>query len=252
MFLLKIFVTALLVLIPTAAFAWGPFTHMYLGSEVFFLGSLIPPSILGLMRKFRSDFLYGNIMADMVLAKKYLSKEQSCHSWDNALKLYESARTDSERAFSLGYMSHLAADTVAHGSLTAGSKNLHHAIIEMRADSMIDKDYWFLARTIGRRVQRRNDKFLEKSIKSVVFSVPTNQKIFKGVFALTGLGKATFGGVFENPFMTENQRTTITSLQEESLDRILDVLQHGDRSEVLKLDPKADIKPNRFFHSLLS
>jgi len=252
MFLLKVFVTALFVLIPTAAFAWGPFTHMYLGSEVFYLGSLIPPSILALMRKFRADFLYGNLMADMVLAKKYLAKEESCHTWDAALNLYESARTDSERAFSLGYMSHLAADTVAHGSLTAGSKNLQHAIIEMRADSMIDKDYWFLALSIDKQVQQRNDKFLGKSIKSVVFSVPTNQKIFKGVFALTGLKKATFGGVFDNPYITTDERAMITTLQEESLDRILDILQHGKRSEVLKLDPKADIKPNRFFHSLLS
>ncbi|NIR17869.1 MAG: hypothetical protein GWN86_29800, partial [Desulfobacterales bacterium] len=102
-----------------------------------------------------------------------------------------------------------------------------------------------------KNVQVRNDHFLEKSLKSVVFSLKTNRKIFKGVVALSGLRKSTFRGMFDTHFMSDSEKTALVSLQEESLDRILDVLKNGDRSEVLKHDPVADIKPNRFFHSLL-
>ena len=58
--------------IPSHAFAWGPMTHIYLGNEILSCASLLPAGIYSLISKHKQDFLYGNIMADMILGKKYL------------------------------------------------------------------------------------------------------------------------------------------------------------------------------------
>ena len=48
---------------------------------------------------------------------------------------------DAEKAFAYGYLSHLAADTVAHEILTDDMKNMEHAWAELKADSMIKKTF---------------------------------------------------------------------------------------------------------------
>lgn len=227
--IIKVLLAIPFLLVPATAFAWGPLGHIYLGSEVFYLCSLLPASIYGLIKKYRQDYLYGNLMADMILGKKYLPVKKNSHSWDVALGLQESARTQSEKAFSLGYMSHLAADTVAHGLYTAGTRNLRHAMLELRADSTIDKSYWFQAVAIDGKVQARNDSFLEHSLERVIFSFKTNKRIFKTAVALSCLNR-------ERTIRPE-RKLLIEGFYEESLDRITDVLRNGSRSEVIKKDP---------------
>ena len=74
-------------------------THMYLGNELLNCAPLIPAGILALLKKHRQDFLYGNLMADIILGKKYLPDDKSSHSWDVGLKLLDQAKTWPERAF---------------------------------------------------------------------------------------------------------------------------------------------------------
>jgi hypothetical protein len=245
--LFRLLTVIFFLLIPSYAFAWGPLTHVYLGSEIFYLGSVLPVAVYKLLRRYRQDYLYGNLMADMILAKKYLPSQKNPHSWDMSLELFESARTSAEKAFSLGYMSHLAADTVAHGSYTAGSRNLAHALLELRADSVIDKSYWFQAIGISREVQKRNDLFLEKSLERVIFSFKTNKRIFKGVVLLSCLNKE--GLIGSAARMKKKNR--LEKLHEESLDRIVDVLRNGKRSEVLKENPIGSVRYGRLLTALL-
>lgn len=226
-----------LLLVPSAAFAWGPLTHVYLGSEIYYLGAAIP-AVFGLVKKYKQDFLYGNLMADMILAKKYMPLQKHSHNWDIALGLLDSSGTDAERAFSLGYMGHLAADTVAHGKYTAGRKSLQHTILEMRADSVIDRSYWFKAIAIDRRVQTRNDAFLEKTLDRVIFSFKTNRRIFKGAVALSCLNKEmVLTDFLYRNLMSSSKNRKLKTLHDESLSRMVDVLQNGRDSEVLKKDP---------------
>lgn len=227
------------LLVPSAAFAWGPLTHVFLGSEIYYLGAALPAAVYGLVKKYRQDFLYGNLMADIILAKKYMPLKKHSHNWDIALGLYDSCGTDAERAFSLGYLSHLAADTVAHGTYTAGRKSLQHTILEMRADSVIDRSYWFKAIAIDRSVQLRHDAFLEKALERVVFSFKTNKRIFKGAVALSCLNKEMVftDFLYKNLMPSRKRARKLKALHEESLNRIVDVLHHGRDSEVLNKDP---------------
>lgn len=235
---LRLFLVIFFILIPSLAFAWGPLTHVYLGSEIYYFGSILPVWVLNLLKRYRGDYLYGNLMADIILAKNLLPLKKNSHSWEVAFSLLESAKKSSEKAFSLGYISHLAADTVAH-SIYTRRKNIEHTFIELRADSLIDRKYWVQARAIDRVIQYRNDKFLESSLDRVFFSFKTNKRIFRGMLFLSGLNKEKFGNFIDRNLLIPVTKDDIKKLHEESLDSIVDVLRKGDRSAVLKKNPIA-------------
>ena len=227
------------LLVPSFAFAWGPLTHVYLGSEIYYFGSLLPAGIYALMRKYRNDFIYGNLMADIIVGKKYLPDEKSSHNWDVALSLFDAVTTQQQKAFVYGYMSHLAADTVAHERLTIGRKNVGHTFLELKADSIVDKKYWLRAIAIEKKVQVRNDIFLERSLERAMFSFRTNKRIFKSVVFLSGLHQERFSSFIDRNIIipTAYKKENIKLYQEESLDRMIDLLQNGRESDVLKKNP---------------
>src|SRR5512135_1034317 len=216
------------ILIPSFAFAWGPMTHMYLGNELLSCASILPAGIFALLKKHKQDFLYGNIMADIIIGKKYLPDDRSSHSWEVGLKLLDQAKSWPERAFAYGYLGHLAADTVAHETLTEEMGNMGHTWTELKADSLIDKAYWLQTVTISKTVRRRSDLLLENSLDSYVFSFKTNRRIYRSMVFLSFLNKKRRRGV---------DRELIHELHEESLSRMIDLLQKGTESSVLNKNP---------------
>lgn len=238
---MKSFVILLVIafmFIPAAAFAWGPLTHIFLGNELFSLTPLLPAGLLEIIRRYRKDFLYGNLMADIIIGKKYLPEDKSSHSWDVAFDLLSSASTMQQKAFVYGYMSHLAADTVAHNHYTVDRKNIGHTFMEMKADSIIDKKYWLQAVAIDRKIQMRNDLFLENSLNRFIFSFKTNKRICKGMILLSVLNQEKIGNFIDRNLVTSMPcREVIEELHQESLDRIIDLLLNWEKSEVVKVSP---------------
>ena len=217
-----------LILVPTVSFAWGPMTHMFLGNELLSCAPLIPAGILALLNKHKQDFLYGNIMADIIIGKKYLPDDKSSHSWEVGLKLLDQAEQWPERAFAYGYLSHLAADTVAHETLTDELGNMGHTWIELKADSIIDKRYWLQTVAISRAVRKRSDLLLENALDPYLFSFKTNKRIYKSMVLLSVLNKKRRRGV---------DRVLIHELHKESLSRMIDLLQNGTDAAVLQKNP---------------
>lgn len=244
-----------LVFMPEQAFAWGPLTHVYLGASIFNLGFLLPAGVYGIIKRYGKDFIYGNLMADFVLAKKYLPKNKNPHSWDVGMNLLESATTWSEKAFSYGYLGHLAADTVAHDVYTKGTRNYEHMFLELRADGMAGRASWLSALSIGRRVQVRNDRFLERcSGDSRIFlSFNANKRIFKGMVVLSGLNGGGIAKFLDKNMMLPDKASldNIEKLQFDSIERMIDVIQNGEKSKVLNEDPNGKHRRNRFLYSIL-
>jgi Zinc dependent phospholipase C len=234
----KILLGISFLLVPASAFAWGPLTHIYLGNELFSLAALLPAGILEIIRRYRKDFLYGNIMADIIIGKKYLPDSKSSHSWEVGFDLLRVAKTQQQKAFVYGYLSHLAADTVAHNSYTVDKRNIGHTILEMKADSIIDKKYWLQAITIDRKTQLRNDLFLENSLERFLFSFKTNKRIFKGMVFFSGMNQERIGDFIDRRMMTSMpDREMIEQLHQESLDKIIDLLQNFENARVLTASP---------------
>jgi len=223
-----IIVLLTILLCPTVAFAWGPLTHIFLGNEIYSFAALIPSAVMELIRRHKEDFIYGNLMADMILGKKYLPDEKSSHSWDMGIKLFEQADTPSEKAFVYGYLCHLAADTVAHETLIVNKRPMSHTWIELKADSLIDKVYWLHSVTISPAVQRRNDRFLEHTLESYIFSFKTNKRIYKSMVFLSLLNKRRKNGI---------DPRKVSCLHDESIVRMIDILQNHRDAFVLSKNP---------------
>jgi len=215
------------LLIPDSAFAWGPLTHIYLGNEAFYLSTILPAHLFHLLIRHREDFLYGNIVADIIFAKRLLPPEKNPHNWSVGFEMLERAERDSEKAFVYGYLCHLASDTVAHEDL-ASKIGLSHTVLELKADRLISSSYWIEAITINRAIQKRNDRFLKECLESALFSFKTNKRLFKGLMYLSIFNRNI--SQTNSPVWTKE----IKRLHEESLDRMIDVLLKGENSKVTK------------------
>lgn len=181
-----------LMALPHAAHAWTPGTHVFLGQAVLNAAAGLPPSVGDLIRAFPFDFLYGNIAADTSFAKKYAPINRHSHAWHVGQEVHDLARSDALRAFGLGYLAHLAADTVAHNFfvprqllLTSSTKSFGHSYWESRVETHLDDDYAHQARDLIMLDHAHADAHLDQIISPTIFSVKTNRAIFRGMVHIT-------------------------------------------------------------------
>src|SRR5512143_3317746 len=139
---------ALLLLLPHNAWAFGPAAHVFLGTNLLDTLSLLPTSIGDLLRAYPQSFLYGSMAADISLAKKYVPAGRHCHFWHVGEEILEAAENDRLRTVAYGYLSHLAADTIAHNFfvprqllLTSSTQALGHGYWEHRLDTQLGEPY---------------------------------------------------------------------------------------------------------------
>lgn len=238
----------LVALLPTTAHAWTPGTHVYLGDAVLRSLGMLPTSIADLLRAFPFDFLYGSIAADTSLAKKYVPTGRHCHSWAVGLEIHAAARDDAMRAFGLGYLAHLAADSIAHNhfvpmqlAVTASTSSLGHSYWESRFETHLGSACARQARDLILLDHSRADGLLDGILSPTIFSTQTNRRIFRGmVHAADSEGWQRIFGL-----MTENSRWDLADVEvgrylEYSFDHIMDLLVRFDHSSPLQLDPSGD------------
>ncbi len=227
-----------ILFIPSVADAWAPLTHVYLGYQVLDFGAaLIPAGIYTLLRKYRNDFLYGNLSADIILGRRFQGIEKNSHNWDIAWKLFGSAKTDRQQAFAYGYLMHLCADTVIH-NMEKSSIPFSHSLIEIKADSIVDKKYRRILKRLDKAMQKKNDVFMERKLESLFFSFKTNKRIFKGMLVLSRLPNYTpVSNFIDHRFPYKITVGDIYNFRQESLDRMVELLNNGRDSEVLKDHP---------------
>jgi zinc dependent phospholipase C len=189
---------ALLILVvaglihPAAAHAWTPGTHIYLGESVLANLQLLPPAVADLLRSFPFDFLYGNIAADSSIAKHYAPLGRHCHYWHVGQEIHDLAESDGLRAFGLGYLCHLAADTVAHNyfvprqlMLTSSTAAVGHSYWETRVETHLGDAYARAAKDVILLDHGGSDAHLDRIISPTIFSVRTNRRLFRGMVRLT-------------------------------------------------------------------
>ncbi|HSD33746.1 MAG TPA: zinc dependent phospholipase C family protein [Gemmatimonadales bacterium] len=181
-----------IVVLPGTAHAWTPATHIYLGESVLANLSTLPTAIADLLRAFPYDFLYGNIAADTSMAKKYAPVGRHCHAWHVGREIYELAHTDGLRAFGLGYLSHLAADTVAHNFyvprqlvVTSSTAALGHSYWESRLETHLGDRYARTAKSVILQDHGVSDSHLDAILSPTLFSIRTNRRLFRGMVHLT-------------------------------------------------------------------
>jgi hypothetical protein len=147
--------------------------------------------VASLLQSFPFDFLYGTIAPDTSIAKRYVPAGRHSHFWHVGEETLDYAPTDALRAFGLGYLSHLAADTIAHNYfvprqlvLTASTRSMGHSYWESRVETQLGEQYARKAREIIRLDQSAADRHLERIVSPTLFSVKTNRRIFRGMVRL--------------------------------------------------------------------
>lgn len=238
-----------LLLFPDAAWAWGPATHVYLGSGVLEALHLLPPAVRTLLAAYPLDFLYGSVAADISLAKKYVPEGRHCHNWRIGEEIHAEADSERLRAVALGYLAHLAADTIAHNVyvprqllLTSSTKALGHSYWEHRMDIQLGERYTRLARRVVMDVDHSEaDALFDRVLSATLFSFQTNRRIFRGMirFQDNDRWQAVFGSVLQNSRWTLSEQQ-IELYVERSFDYVVDYLSRRGNAIAAALDPVGD------------
>jgi hypothetical protein len=241
-------VVLLLLLTPTVAHAWTPGTHILLGEAVLRSAALLPQNIAALLQAYPYDFLYGSIAADTSIAKKYARFGRHCHHWYVGLEILDKARDDTLRSFAYGYLSHLAADVVAHNwfvphqlAVTSSTSAIGHSYWESRFETHLGAQHPRRAHEIILLDHARADDHLDRILSPTIFSTHTNRRIFRGMVRVTDADswQRIFALLAENSRWDLAERD-VGSYLARSFDYVIDFLRRMDGSEPYAHDPSGE------------
>jgi hypothetical protein len=233
------------LLMTQPAMAWGPATHIGLGESALANLSLLPAAVGALLARHRMAFLFGNIAADIVFAKRLSRVRRFCHHWSTGFKLLHSASHDRSKAFAYGYISHLAADTVAHGKFVPHQVARHdttvafgHLYWELRADETAPASAWERLEDVLEKNHAGYHSLLRDYITDTLLTYNMNRVIFDGMNGLCVHRRFRRMIAMLNKYSRwELPGGLIGGYRDECLDRILSVLTETERSRVLRDDP---------------
>jgi hypothetical protein len=236
----------LLALTPSHAYAWAPGTHAYLSWQVLQSLQLLPDAIRTVLSAYPYDFIYGSLAADISLAKKYVPEGRHCHHWHIGEEIEAVAGNERMKAVAIGYLTHLAADTIAHNFyvprqllLTSSTKGLGHSYWEARMDRHVGEQFMALAReAVTGHDHSQADALFDEVLSGTLFSFKTNRRIFRGLirFQDNDRWQTIFGTLVE---MSRWDLTdeTVHEYVVRSFDYVVDYLQQRDTALSRALDP---------------
>ena len=170
-----VFISFILFFIPDPVFAWGPSSHLVFTSYILTHLSVIASiPVKKILASSQLDFFYGCIAPDIFVGKGSLPKKHHSHNWETGFKILKKAKTDSEKGFAVGYLTHLGADVVSHNffvpfnifSKNIKSLSLSHIYWELLFDMKLPEFYRDFACFLVKFHNPENDVFLKKNIYS--------------------------------------------------------------------------------------
>jgi hypothetical protein len=236
----------LVALTPSHAYAWAPGTHADLSWQVLQSLHLVPEAIRTLLAAYPYDFIYGSLAADISLAKKYVPEGRHCHHWHIGEEIEAAAPSDRMKAVGIGYLTHLAADTIAHNFyvprqllLTSSTKGLGHSYWEARMDRHVGEEYMALARhAVTEHDHSQADALFDEVLSGTLFSFRTNRRIFRGLIRFQDNDR--WQGIFGTLVNLSRWDLTDATVHEyvvRSFDYVIDYLQRRGDAIPRALDP---------------
>ena len=231
---------------PSDAQAWGPLAHLNFSAQALASLGTIQPGLRQVLADFGDEFLYGSLAADIVVGKNMARYLYHCHNWRVGFNVFKQAKPGAEQAFALGFLAHLAADTVAHNYYvpykTVASfhkANTRHAYWELRYDQRMDRDLSRLARQVSTRAIREHDAFLDRTLAGAsVIPFGVSRQLFRSLLVSARMGR--FHHVSRSVLARERnlvlEPDLVTETNGLALAAILGVLVEGERSEASRAD----------------
>ena len=227
----KLLIILSVILIPS--FACGYAQPCLFGSEIFSLAHYCQPAYT--QKSEMPAFALRESHGDIIIGKNFCLTRNP-HSWDTALSLL--VQPDKSPDGFVGYVTPCRRYHSAR-EFHERQEGYRAYACGMRAGSIIDRKYWYLAVNIDRSVQQRNDLFLERSFERALFSFKTNKKIFKGILLLSCFNQERVGEIIQKNALRSAipSRKKIENLHGESIDRMIDILRNGEDSKVINESP---------------
>ncbi len=229
--------------------AWGPATHVRLASDVLLNLNALTPVVAGILSKFATDFLYGNIAADVIFAKRLSKVKQFCHHWSTGFALLESAETPADKAFAYGYLTHLACDTVAHNkyiprqvTVTGTTRSVGHIYWELRADAGVETAYWNRLRQTVRTAFPDHDAVMARQLDHGVLPFEMNRRLFNRMHRLQSeRWWYRTVRVWDHVARWELSNELLNHYRREAAECALGILRDGHKSPLLHVDPSGSL-----------
>jgi len=202
--------------------------------------------VRALLTDFADSFLYGSLAADIVVGKNMARYLYHCHNWKVGFNVFKAARPGEEQAFALGFLAHLAADTVAHNyyvpykTVSSFHKtNTRHAYWELRYDQQMDRALSLVARRVSSRSLRGHDDLLQRTLGGAsVLPFGVSKGLFASLLASARIGR--FHHVSRLALARERRLVLEPDLVTETNDLavagILGLLDEGERCHAARAD----------------
>ncbi|MCD6305206.1 MAG: zinc dependent phospholipase C family protein [Deltaproteobacteria bacterium] len=228
-----------------SALAWGPGVHTALALSSLNSASLLLPPIARIITSFPIEYMYGCLSADFFIGKGKSRYKKNPHTWEGGFRFLQEAGTDQEAAYALGFLSHLAADVIAHNyfvpnllSAYPGKGKMGHLFWEIRADYLIGSAYT----RIARGVLEMDHQICDDLLKLIAGRKKNGFKAGKGFFAqtvkLSDRLHATHDLFFETKVVRRHYFHQYLSLMLDlSRSLVKDFLRHPETSPCLMYDP---------------
>src|SRR5437764_6275327 len=155
------------------------------------------------------------------------------------MEIHDGARDERLRSFGLGYLAHLAADSVAHNyfvpkqlAVTSSTASLGHSYWESRFETHLGTECARRARELILIDHSRSDGLLDRVLNPTIFSTPTNRRIFRGMVIVAD--NESWQRIFQ--LMAENSRWDLADddvggYLTRSYDFVMDLLLRMDRAD---------------------
>lgn len=226
-------------------YAWGPLTHIAIAGEIIkLIGAISIPAMEKILR-FKNEFIFGNVYADVILAKNLVEYREHSHNWKTGISILKKAKTPEEQSFAYGYLCHLASDCIAHNYyvpkyLILSYKKLFmkHTYWEMRYDNIFHESTWKTAVKMPFFIKKPFELLLETTLVKPLFPFTTHRNLFNGILLLQGIRQwrnAVESNSRKNGFIISNTDKEV--YYNSSINLIMDFLKKCENSTALTLDP---------------
>lgn len=239
-------IAVLAALWPSEAFAWGPLAHLEFSSSALQAASGLSVATRMLLSGYVSEFLYGSLAADIIVGKNLARYAVHCHNWTVGFRVLDEARGDAQKAFSLGFLAHLAADTIAHNYYVPYKtvqgfqrRGTGHAYWELRYDQQLSPQLWKLARQVCAKQYREHDEHLQNVLcESHVLPFSFSRGLFGSLLLVSRLKKwQRMSHLLAAPKVSPLHIEEVHECRKLAVEQIASVLRDGPSAQCVLADP---------------